>query len=163
MVSSSASSMASMAMGGMASSASSSSAMPMDMGSQCMSTNSSLYTFGPSTNTSWYAINLINSAASQQFSFSIDSHEFWVYSADGLYVVPQKVQVRFLIPAASCRPVSDFVRFAESTIRNRTALRNHDSTRQPFRTIHRAGFNSYSASLPGNCHSRLLTHFRRKL
>lgn len=68
---------------------------PMAMGSQCMSTDSSLYSFGPSTNTSWYAINLINSAASQQFSFSIDSHDLWVYSADGLYVVPQQVQVRF--------------------------------------------------------------------
>ncbi|KAL8276708.1 hypothetical protein RQP46_010887 [Phenoliferia psychrophenolica] len=65
---------------------------PMDSRDVCESTDSPLYTFGPPANSSWFSLQLVNSAAAQQFVFSIDSHELWVYSADGLFVTPQKVQ-----------------------------------------------------------------------
>lgn len=77
----------------------SSTSMSMSKSNSCTSNYAPLYTFGPSTNTSWFAINLINSAASQQFSFSIDSHDFWVFSADGRYVMPQRAQVRTFHPS----------------------------------------------------------------
>ena len=67
---------------------------PMDGRDLCESTDTPLYTFGPPANSSWFSLQLVNSAAAQQFVFSIDSHELWVYSADGLFVTPQKVQVR---------------------------------------------------------------------
>jgi len=41
----------------------------------------------------WIAFNIINAGATAQLSFSLDSHDMWVYAADSVYVEPQKVQV----------------------------------------------------------------------
>jgi len=38
-------------------------------------------------------LHLINAGASQQLAFSIDEHDLWIFSADGAFVLPQKVQV----------------------------------------------------------------------
>jgi FtsP/CotA-like multicopper oxidase with cupredoxin domain len=42
----------------------------------------------------WIAFNIVNAGVTAQLSFSLDSHDMWIYAADGGYVEPQKVQVR---------------------------------------------------------------------
>lgn len=66
--------------------------MPPD--DTCMSTTSPLLTYTPPEQLEWFKINLVNAGGAQQLAFSIDSHEFWVVSADGEWVVPQRAQVR---------------------------------------------------------------------
>lgn len=69
--------------------------------SECRSISTPLYTINLSTNSSWFMINLINAAASQQLAFTIDSHDLWIVSADGQYVNPRMVQASYSTGALS--------------------------------------------------------------
>jgi FtsP/CotA-like multicopper oxidase with cupredoxin domain len=66
-------------------------------------------------------LHLINAGASQQLAFSIDEHDLWIFSADGAFVLPQKVQVTATTlsltaaaVAALCRCI--LLRFADVAI-----------------------------------------------
>lgn len=59
----------------------------------CQNTTSLLYVLSLHDNATWHMVHLINAGASQQLAISFDEHDFWVVSADGAFVMPQKAQV----------------------------------------------------------------------
>lgn len=58
----------------------------------CVNTSTPLETIYTG-NAEWMAFNLVNAGTTAQLSFSLDSHDMWIYAADGRYVELQKVQV----------------------------------------------------------------------
>ena len=89
----------------------------------CRNTSASRYVVSPpSSNTGdWLMLHLINAGASQRLAFSIDEHDLWIFSADGAFVLPQKVQVTATTlsltaaaVAALCRCI--LLRFADVAI-----------------------------------------------
>ena len=71
------------------------------MDALCINSTSPLYIISVPSQATWSMIHLINAGAAQQLAFSIDEHDLWVISADGAYIVPQKVQVSLMTHASS--------------------------------------------------------------
>jgi len=63
----------------------------------CQNTTSARYVLSLPAGESWHMLHIINAGASQQLALSFDEHDFWVVSADGAYVTPQKAQVSFMV------------------------------------------------------------------
>lgn len=71
------------------------------MDALCINSTSPLYSISVPSQATWSMIHLINAGAAQQLAFSIDEHDLWVISADGVYIVPQKVQASPMTHASS--------------------------------------------------------------
>jgi len=63
----------------------------------CQNTTTPRFVLSLHEESTWNMVHLINAGASQQLSLSFDEHDFWVVSADGAFVAPQKVQVSALL------------------------------------------------------------------
>lgn len=62
----------------------------------CSNTTSDVFMFEVDPSRGWAALHMVNAAAVSRMSVSLDGHSMIVYAADGLYVEPQEVKVRFL-------------------------------------------------------------------
>nr|AAR21095.1 laccase [Auricularia auricula-judae] len=64
-----------------------------DLWFNCVPTSTPLEVFQVSASEKFVAFNIVNSGTTWELRVSIDSHSFWVFTADGAYISPVKVNV----------------------------------------------------------------------
>lgn len=59
----------------------------------CRNTTSPIHVVTAKAGQKYLYLDLVQASAEWELAFSIDAHSFWIVSADGSFIVPQKVNV----------------------------------------------------------------------